>query len=139
MSFKKEEINITSQDIIPSHEAAIFSIQNQDVDVRPRFFDNHSNSWFLVDTGAQVSCCAPSPDDKVDPSIVLEAVDGSRMPCYGTKTLTFRIGRKTYHQQAFITNTSENILGMDFIHHYKMENRWSEYGDYYLYDKKSNI
>ena len=102
-------INIKPEDIIPSHQAALFAIQHEEVDVRPRFFDNHSNSWFLVDTGAQVTCCAPSPNDKVDPSIVLEAVDGSRMPCYGRKTLTFRIGRKTRQKTSWVWTLSIQI------------------------------
>ena len=92
-----------------------------------------------MDTGAQVSCCPVTSGDTLDPSLSLETVDGSKMPCYGKKEFSFRIGRKTYHQTVYITNTSETILGMDFIMPHRMEFRWSEYGDYYIYDKKSNI
>ena len=93
-----------------------------------------SKTWSLLDTGAQVSCCPPSSSDTLDPSIVLEAVDGSKMPCYGTKVISLRIGRKTYHQKVYITNTSEQILGMDFIYPNKIDFRWGEFGDYFLYD-----
>ena len=92
------ESKITEDDIIPSHQASLYALQNHDIDIRPRFYDNLSQSWHLLDTGAQVSCVPPSKDDTIDPSIKLETVDGSLMPCYGKKEISFRIGRKTYHQ-----------------------------------------
>ena len=104
-------------EVIPSHQAAAFALKDE-VDIRPRFFDPLTKSWSLMDTGAQVSCCPPSPEDTIDHSLQLETVDGTRMPCYGKKIFSFRIGRKTYHQTVFITNTSETILGMDFIEPY---------------------
>ena len=61
----------------------MFAISNPEVDIRPRFYDNLSKQYILVDTGAQVSCCPPSPSDKIDPTVILETVDGSKMPCYG--------------------------------------------------------
>ena len=130
---------IKDEDIIPSHQAASYAMQNLDVDISPRFYDPLSKSWSLVDTGAQVSCCPPSADDKIDRSLQLETVDGSKMPCYGKKTFSFRIGRKTYHQEVFITNTTEIILGMDFIYPNRMDLRWGEFGDYYLYDTRAKI
>ena len=33
-----ERLNITSDDVIPSHQAALFAVQNDEVDIRPRFF-----------------------------------------------------------------------------------------------------
>ena len=129
--------NITPADIIPSHQA-LSAIQNkEDVDIRPRFFDADNDRWVLVDTGAAVSVTPPSPDDKPDPNIMLETVDGSLMPAYGKKETVFKLGRKTYHQTLIVTNTSETILGMDFIKQYKMDFRWGEFGDYYLYDTKA--
>ena len=78
----------------------MYALQHSnDVDVRPRYFDKSTNVWSLVDTGAQVSCCPPQKGDSLDPTIILETVDGSKMPCYGTKQFSFRIGRKTYHQK----------------------------------------
>ena len=87
---------LKSEDVIPAHQAASFSAKD-DLDIRPRYFDPLSKTWSLIDTGAQVSCCPPSPGDTVDKSLQLETVDGSKMPCYGKKTFSFRIGRKTYH------------------------------------------
>ena len=98
-----------------THQAAAYSEPDDgdaEVDIRPRFFDPLTKQWVLLDTGAQVSCVAPSPDDVPDPHLALETVDGSLMPCYGKKKLSFQIGRKTFHQTVYITNTSETILGI---------------------------
>ena len=85
------------------------------MDIRPRFWDKVANEWVLVDTGAQVSATKKRPGDIIDPDIQLETVDGSKMPCYGKQNRTFRLGRKEYHQELYISNTNETILGMDFI------------------------
>ena len=74
----------------------------------------------------------PFVEPLIDTSIILEAVDGTKMPCYGKRKIIIQIGRKQYHQEVFITNTSEIILGMDFIHKYKMEFRWGPFGDYFI-------
>ena len=133
---QNSEYQITETDIIPAHQASMYAIQNEDVDVRPRFFDHLSGLWVLLDTGAQACCLPKGPGDVVDPTLALETVDGSRMPCYGKKDMEFRMGRKTYKMPVYITNTTEPILGMDFIKKYKLDFRWSEFGDYYLYDTK---
>ena len=86
------------------------AVQAEDIDVRPRFWDKIAQQWVLVDTGAQVSVTFPSPTDKVDPTVMLETVDGSKMPSYGNKQAVFRLGRKEYHQPLVITNTNETIL-----------------------------
>ena len=132
----KIEIPMSEENVIPPHQA-LATLQSKDVDIRPRFWDKPSQQWVLVDTGAQVSVCAPGPNDKIDPRVSLETVDGSKMPSYGSKQATFRLGRKEYHQRLVITNTNETILGMDFIKPNQMEFRWGEFGDYYLYDKKA--
>ena len=93
----------------------------------------------LLDTGAQVSCCPPAPGAEPDPNLLVEAVDGTLMTCYGRKMQEFQINRKVYHQQMTITNTNEIILGMDFIKTYKIEFRWNEFGDYYMYDTRAKI
>ena len=125
-------------EVIPTHQA--FAAQlDQQVDIRPRFFDKNSNQWILLDTGAQCSCAPPSPQDSPDPNLAVEAVDGSLMTCYGRKQQSFHTGRKQYHQQMIITNTTEVILGMDFIKNYKIDFRWNEFGDYFMYDTKADI
>ena len=129
---------MSENEVVPSHQA-LAALQTEDVDIRPRFWDKLADQWVLVDTGAQVSVCAPGANDKIDPRVTLETVDGSKMPSYGSKDATFRLGRKEYHQKLIITNTNETILGMDFVKANKLEFRWSDFGDYYMYDKKANI
>ena len=115
-SKQSQEFKITEKDIIPTHQVASATLElDPGIDIRPRFWDPLSRSWCLLDTGSQVSCCSPGPNDKPDPSLRLEAVDGSVLTCYGKKQGQFQIGRKTYNQPLFITNTMETILGMDFI------------------------
>ena len=59
--------------------------------------------------------------------------------CYGRKNHTIRLGRKEFHINAAISNTTDNILGMDFIHKYKLDFRWNEFGDLFIIDKKAGI
>ena len=128
---------MTAENVVPTHQ--IGSIDDPNVDIRPRFWCKLSNCWVLLDTGAQVSCCPPAPGDEPDPNLLVEAVDGSLMTCYGRKMQDFQIGRKTYHQQMTITNTTEVILGMDFIKRYRIDFRWGEFGDYLFYDTRAQI
>ena len=107
------------------------------VDIRPRVWDTVSKSWTLVDTGSQVSVLKPSQGDVLRPDLLLESVDGSRLKCYGKKEHSVRLGRKEYHIQAVISDTTDNILGMDFIMKYKLDFRWGPFGDLYLFDPKS--
>lgn len=129
-------VEINDENVIPSHQALNF-LDDPEVDIRPRFYDHISKQWILLDTGAQVSIAPPQEGDTLDPHLRLEAVDGSNLPCYGKKNMSVRIGRKTYHQNIFISNTSEVIFGMDFIMKNKIEFFWGEFGDYYMYDRKS--
>ena len=76
--------DVVPDDVVPSHQAPLFALQEADVDIRPRFFDNISKEWILLDTGAAVSVTKPGPNDKLDPTIRLEAVNGSAMKCYGS-------------------------------------------------------
>ena len=98
-----------------------------------------SGEWVLVDTGAQTSVLKPLPEDVIDPSLKLETVDGSEMSCYGKKKFSIRLGRKEFHIDAMVSKTTDTILGMDFLKKYKIELRWNEFGDMFLYDPKSNI
>ena len=121
---------------MPSEEV-FASLADPDFDIRPRVFCNATQSWYLVDSGSQVSVLKPSAGDKVNPNILLEAVNGTNMKCYGKKQHSVRFSRKTYHIEAVISETNENILGMDFIAKYRFDFRWGPFGDLYLYDPKS--
>ena len=129
---------IKEEHVISPHQA-LAAVDNGEFDIRPRFFDKLSKAWILLDTGAQVSCSPPSSTDVPDPTLAVEAVNGSIMPCYGRRQQTFQSGRKQYHQLMTVTNTTETILGMDFIKRYRIDLRWGEFGDYFMYDTIAKI
>ena len=129
---------IEKYEIIPPDEVFAASLEDSEYDIRPRVFDHVSQTFSLVDTGSQVSVLRPVPGDIIQPHIRLETVDGSQMPCYGKKEHSVRFGRKTYHIQAVISNTTDSILGMDFMKKYRLGLDWGPFGDLYLIDKKSD-
>ena len=81
----------------------------------------------MLDSGSQVSAIARTPGDVPTPHLRLEAVDGSILPTYGKKTLSVKMGRKVYEQEVIVTNTTETILGMDFIKKYRIDFRWGQW------------
>ena len=118
----KPEIQPEPPDFISYPEAVIAALKNKK-DLRPRIFDKETNQWILVDTGSQCSVSKAQLHDVLQPDLLLEAADGSRLKCYGTKPLNLRLGRKEYHIDTVISNTTDTILGMDFIDKYKLEFR----------------
>ena len=109
------------------------------VDCRLKLFDNVTRTWRLLDTGAMVSVCPPSATDKLDKSFVLEAVDGSRIPTYGSKQIQVRLGRKTFKVKFIIADVKESILGWDFISQNKLNWIWDQWGNLFLQDSVSGI
>ena len=78
------------------------------------------------------------PEDKIDKTRVLQAVNGSSIKVFGQKLIEVRVGRKTYQILATIADVQQDIIGWDFITKHKLDMVWSESGlDYYLIDKKS--
>ena len=89
---------INNTDPLPPEQVARWTesrVEATGIDIRPRFKDAKSGEAILLDTGAAASVCPPGPDDVLDPTIKLEAVDGSELPCYGTKTMSIQLNRKT--------------------------------------------
>ena len=106
-------------------------------DCRPRLHTDVAT--FLLDTGSMASVVRPDPGDKIDHSIGLKTVDGSPFPCYGTKKVSFKIGRKTYQVEAVKALVKSPLLGWDFFKKYRLDTIWGEFGDLYLRDKRANI
>ena len=79
------------------------------LDVRPRFFDNVSKTWTLLDSGSCVSCIPREDKDVIDPNLRLKAVNGSFIPTYGSQIITIQIGRKTYQIQAIKIDIQQRI------------------------------
>ena len=69
-------------------------------DSRPRFFDNLTKTWSLLDSGSCISCIPKGPNDKMDANFKLRAVNGQCIPTFGSEVVKIRIGRKTYEIEA---------------------------------------
>ena len=108
-------------------------------DVRPRFFDNVTKTWTLLDSGSCVSCVPRGPQDKLDPRVKLRAVNGQSIPTYGTEIIKIRIGRKEYSIEAIKTDFPQRILGWDLFRKYRLGFAWSDSDDLFLTDDKAQI
>ena len=85
--------------------------------------DCSTGSKFLVDTGAQVSIIPPSPTDRrtLCSNITLEAVNGTPIKTFGTRSLTLNLGlRRTFRWVFIVAETATPILGADFLRHYQL-------------------
>ena len=102
--------------------------QNQ-CDIRPRLLDKSTGVNRLVDTGSQISVTKKGPDDILDESIKLVAVNGTRIPTYGIKEVVIKINRKSYKIPAVVCDVQQDILGMDFIAKYKLNFEWDEFDE----------
>ena len=92
-----------------------------------------------MDTGNQCCVVPPSPQDAVDPTILLTTVNGGKFDCYGQKQITIKIGQKEYHMKAMIAKVRAPILGWDFFTKYRLDLVWGQFGDLFLRDKRAQI
>ena len=125
--------------VIPAIEAMNWSVGMRNCDVRPRLVDKSSGEARLIDSGAMISAAKRRPSDKLDDSMRLVAVNGSKINTYGTREISFNIGRKVYTIQAVICDVKEDILGMDFLQKYRLGLDWDDFDqtELYLIDKKA--
>ena len=70
------------------------------LDIRPKVFDNITQSWILLDSGSCVTCTTKKPGDSIDPNFRLRSVNGGIIPTYGSEEISVRIGRKEYKIKA---------------------------------------
>ena len=112
--------------------------QNQ-CDIRPRLLDKSTGINRLVDTGSQISVTKKGPDDILDESIKLVAVNGTRIPTYGIKEVVIKINRKSYKIPAVVCDVQQDILGMDFIAKYRLNFEWDEFDELNIVDRKAQI
>ena len=108
----------------------------RNVDCRPKVFDGQSKTWKLCDSGSMVTVIKKGPNDILDESRMLKAVNGSPIKCYGKKEVQIRLGRKTYPVEAVIADVNQDILGWDFLAKHKLNWEWSDFGELFLIDKK---
>ena len=126
---------------VPTLSAVNWTRGRHNVDIRPRLVDKSTGIARLIDSGAQLSATVRRPEDKVDDSVRLVAVNGSRIQTYGTRDIEFKINRKTYRIPAMICDISQDILGMDFINKYKLNLEWDDFdqSELFLVDKRSQV
>ena len=101
--------------IVSAVEAQNWSKFFQNCDIRPRLEDKSTGAFRLIDSGSQITATQKLPEDKLDPTIKLVAVNGSRINTYGIRNLDIKIGRKNYSIPAVICDIDQDILGMDFL------------------------
>ena len=101
----------------------IFSVHGGKKDMRPYLKDPNTNRQQLVDTGAVVSCWPRKdyPEAAIDTSILLEAVNKTRIATYGKVTRAVKIGRKTYNTEFILADIETPVLGWDFIVQHKIK------------------
>ena len=132
-----EKVDPPPSDFYTALEAE--KMKGVDWDMRPHVFDKQTNSYLLLDTGAQCSAFPPDPGDKPDPKLALKAVNGSRMKCYGFKEVEVQVNRKTYRIKVIKTDVKTPILGWDFVRRHRVGIGWSEFGDALFIDRRNNI
>lgn len=112
-----------------------------DVDIRPRLYDKATNQYRLLDSGSQISATCKLPGDEIDESVRLVAVNGSKIKTYGFRDIVVKINRKRYTMPAIICDISQDILGADFLHKYKLGLEWDDFDqkELYIVDKRANI
>ena len=135
------EKDLPEGSVVRAIDAVHWSIGQRNCDIRPRLLDKSSGIKRLIDTGSQISITRKGPDDKVDESLKLVAVNGSKICTYGVKEITVKIGRKEYRVQALVCDIKQDILGMDFIAKYKLNFEWDEFdqSELYIVDRKAQI
>ena len=114
-------------EVIPSVDAVGWVNGHRNVDIRPRLVDSSSGEARLIDSGAQLSATMKKQGDKLDQSVNLVAVNGSRIPTYGIRNIELKIGRKAYRIPAIICDVKQDILGFDFVTKYKLNLEWDEF------------
>ena len=127
--------------VVRAVDALNWKVGRRNCDIRPRLLDKASGKNRLVDTGSQISVTMKGPEDKIDQSIKLVAVNGSKIATYGVKEVTIKMGRKAYRIPAVVCDVQQDILGMDFINKYHLNFEWDEFdrSELYLVDKKAQI
>ena len=73
--------------VIPAVDALNWT-RKANCDIRPRLLDKSSGITRLIDSGSQISVAVKGPEDKVDPSFKLVAVNGSKINTYGIREIT---------------------------------------------------
>ena len=86
------ESDLPEGTVIPAVSAVDWLVGQRNCDIRPRLMDKSTGISRLLDSGSQISVTRKEENDKIDPSFKLVAVNGSKIPTYGVKEITVKIG-----------------------------------------------
>ena len=125
--------------VIPAVEAVDWN-GRRNCDIRPRLPGSNGQAS-LIDSGSMITATARKPEDKLDTSVKLVAVNGSEIKTYGTRKIEVKIGRKAYAMEAVICDINQDILGMDFLDKYRLGLEWDDFDQSTLWivDKKAQV
>ncbi len=81
--------------------------------------DQHDNTRYLIDTGADASVILQIRTDLFQPSdVILFAANATRIPSYGSRLVTLDLGlRRKFTWPFIIADVSKPIIGTDFLFH----------------------
>ena len=127
--------------VVRAVDALDWKVGQRACDIRPRLYDKTAKVNRLLDSGSQISVTKKRPEDKIDNSFRLIAVNGSKITTYGVRDIEVKIGRKEYKIPAVICDVPQEILGMDFINKFKLNFEWDDFdqSELYLVDRKAQI
>ena len=106
---------------------SVLAAAEKEGDFRPRIKDLNSGHYFLIDTGACTSVYPKKwcPDAILDSSRGLQAVNGSTISTYGTKSVNIRLNRKQFPQKMTIASINQPILGWDWLVKHWLDLIWT--------------
>ena len=110
--------DIPVDSVVPAVEAQRWPVGHRGCDIRPRLLDKSIGQSRLIDSGSMITATAEGPEDKINESMKLVAVNGSEIKTYGSKEIQVKIGRKAYKMEAVICDIKQDILGMDFLNRF---------------------
>ena len=94
-------------------------------DLRPRLLDQSSGLSVLLDTGA---CCSIWPrakfkNTKPDHNRQLQAVNGTRIPTYGNRSVVIKPTQRgpSYRHEVILADISEPIVGFNFLVQFQLD------------------
>ena len=85
--------------------------------------DLHSNTKFLIDSGAEISVIPPTPAKRRAclSTLTLSAANNTTIPTYGQKCLTLDLGlRRIFRWVFIIAEVSTPIIGIDFLINFEL-------------------
>ena len=72
---------------VPAFQAHLWPDNHLGVDIRPHVWDKESSQFLLIDSGSQCTAFPPDPGDREVKGVFLKAVNGTRIKCYGFKSI----------------------------------------------------